>query len=59
MKEEYKVEESHLHENNKILVGLIILIFVLFAHYCPIPFPKNYYLLVVCVLIYFILAFYY
>ncbi|EAR98070.2 microsomal signal peptidase 25 kDa subunit (macronuclear) [Tetrahymena thermophila SB210] len=45
--------------DTKIVLGFLILIVILVSHYYPLPFPKNIYILIACVSIYFILSNYY
>ncbi|KAL4484744.1 hypothetical protein ABPG74_019921 [Tetrahymena malaccensis] len=45
--------------DTKIVLGFLILIVILVSHYYPLPFPKNLYILIACVTLYFILSNYY
>jgi len=52
----YGAKEDNGASNIKITVGLIITGIVLLSHYYPLEFPKNYWLLVGCVISYFIIS---
>jgi uncharacterized membrane protein YesL len=43
----------------KCLIGLLLTINVYVSHWYPLPWPKNYWLLVFCVVFYYIASFYF
>ena len=54
--EDLKFTENQYYSNIKILFGILTLICTAIAYFNRIPFPKNYYLIIICVIGYWIFS---
>jgi len=56
LQKNYKIKQIHNYENIKILLGILTTGVMLLSQFYPLPFPKNFYILLGCCVAYYILS---